>query len=147
MAQVKAVPDGFTTVTPLLNLKDAAAAIELYMKAFGADVLSHHMTLDGKIMMAELKIGNAIVRVAEAIKDAPTQCALQLYVDNADAWWARATEAGLSLVVPLQDMFWGDRMGVVRDDFGTSWTIATHIEDVSPDELHRRAAEVALKSK
>ena len=147
MAQVKAVPDGFTTVTPFLNIKNAAAAIELYKKAFGAEVREKFENPEGKVMMCELQIGTSIVRVSDAIKDAPTQSGLSLYVDNADAWWQRATDAGLDVVVPLQDMFWGDRFGALRDSYGNMWTIATHIEDVPHDEALRRAAAHAMKSK
>lgn len=147
MAQVKAVPDGFHTVTPMLNLVNATAAIELYKKAFGAEVRMTAPSPDGKIMMCELQIGNSMIRISDAIKDAPTSTNLSLYVDNADAWWTRATEAGMTVVVPLQDMFWGDRFGMVRDSFGTSWAIATHIEDVAPDEAIRRAAASAMKTK
>jgi PhnB protein len=147
MAQVKAVPDGYTTVTPFLNITNAAAAIELYKKAFGAEVREMFSTPDGKVIMAEIKIGNALVRISDAIKEPPTQSGLSLYVDNADAWWARATAAGLEVSVPLQDMFWGDRFGRLRDSYGNMWTIATHIEDVSHDETMRRAAAAAMSSK
>ncbi len=146
MAQVKAVPDGYQTVTPFLNIKNAAAAIELYQKAFGAEVRESYASPDGKIMMCELQIGTSVVRVSDAIKDAPTQSGMSLYVDNADAWWQRAVDAGLDVVVPLQDMFWGDRFGAVRDSFGNTWSIATHIEDVSREEGLRRAAAHAMKS-
>ncbi|CAN5923503.1 VOC family protein [soil metagenome] len=147
MAQVKAVPDGLQTVTPFLNIKNAAEAIELYKKAFGAEVRESYSNPDGKIMMCELQIGTSVVRVSDAIKDAPTQSGLSLYVENADAWWQRAIDAGLEVVMPLQDMFWGDRFGAVRDPFGNMWSIATHIEDVSHEEGLRRAAAHAMKSK
>ena len=147
MAQVKAVPDGFQTVTPFLNITNAAAAIELYQKAFGAEVRESFSGPDGKIMMCELQIGTSVVRISDAIKDAPTSSGLSLYVDNADAWWQRAVDAGLEIAVPLQDMFWGDRFGMLRDSHGNSWAIATHIEDVSREEAMRRAAAHAMKSK
>ena len=146
MAQVKAVPEGFTTVTPFLNIKGAAEAIEFYKKAFGAEQRRVHKGPNGLIMNAELMIGNAVVRLADALKDPPTQSSLSLYVDNADAWWKRAVDAGCEVVVPLATMFWGDKWGLVKDRFGTRWSIAQHVEDVSEDELHRRAATMAPPS-
>lgn len=147
MAQVKAVPEGYQTVTPLLNIKNAALAIELYKKAFGAEVREIYASPDGTIMMCELQVGSSIVRISDAIRDAVTSSSLSLYVENADAWWQRAVDAGLEVVMPLQDMFWGDRFGAVRDPFGTTWSIATRIEDVSREEGLRRAAAHALKSR
>ena len=146
MAQVKAVPDGFSTVTPFFNIKGAAAAIEFYKKAFGAEEINRFTLPDSTlIMMSQIKIGNSFIRIADAIKDPPTQSSNHLSVEHADVWWKRAVDAGCKVVMPLADMFWGSRFGIVEDTFGNRWSIAQHIEDVSPEELSKRAAE-AMKT-
>jgi PhnB protein len=143
MAQVKAVPDGFRTVTVDLNLKGAAEAIEFYQQAFGAE--EHRPPMPGPnntVMHAELKIGNSIVMLADAMMGPPTQSSCHLYVEDADAWWKRATAAGAQVVLAIHDAFWGDRYGVLSDRWGNRWGIATHQEDVSPEVMQRRFEEM-----
>ncbi len=142
---IKAIPDGFTTVTPFLNIKGAADAIELYKKAFGAEEQFRHRTPSGAIAIAVLKIGNGMIRVSDAVQDAPTSAGIALYVENADAAWKRATGAGLEVVFDLRDMFFGDRFGIVKDAYGNRWSIAQHIKDVSPEEIAKLAPE-AMKA-
>ena len=141
MAQVKAVPDGYGTATPFLNIKGAADAIDLYTKAFGAEERARMAGPNGVIMHAEIKIGNSVIMIAEAMMNPPTQSSIHLYVDDVDSWWKRATATGMTVAMPLADMFWGDRYGVLSDKFGNRWAIATHKEDVSEADMGVRAAE------
>ena len=138
---VKPIPEGFHTVTPFLNLKDCDKAIEFYKKAFGAEDRGIFPGPDGKIMHADLQIGNSHVYLSEAMMQPPTQSSIWLYVNDADAWFDRAVKAGAQVRMPLADMFWGDRWGVVTDSYGNSWSIATHKEDLSPEEMKRRGDE------
>ncbi len=142
MSQVKPIPDGYQTVTPAISVKGAAEAIDFYKRAFGAEEKREHAPgPNDSIMHAELKIGSSIVIVADALGAPPTQSSCHLYVEDADAWWKRATAAGAKVVLPIQDMFWGDRYGVVLDPWGNRWAIASHREDVPPNEMKKRVAE------
>lgn len=145
MAQVKAVPEGYSTVTPFMNIKGTAEAIDFYKKAFGAEERNRMAAPDGTIMHAEIKIGSSIVMLGEAVRNAPTQSSHHIYVDDADALWKRATDAGAQVTMPLQDMFWGDRYGVLTDKWGNRWAIATHKEDISHAEMQKRGIE-AMKN-
>jgi uncharacterized glyoxalase superfamily protein PhnB len=148
MAQVKPIPDGYSTVTPLLNIKGAAEAIEFYKKAFGAEERGGRMMgPNNAIMHAEIKIGNSLIMVGDVIMNPPTQSSIHLYVDDADAWWKRATAAGAQIAMPIGDMFWGDRYGVLTDKWGNRWAIGTHKEDVQPAEMQKRAAEAMKQMK
>jgi PhnB protein len=148
------VPPGFHTVTPHLVIRGAAEAIEFYKKAFGAVEIMRMAGPDGKsIGHAEIKIGDSIVFLADEWPGqalaAPenfggTTVSLSLYVPSADATFNQAVAAGAKPTMPLMNMFWGDRFGKVTDPFGHEWAIATHIEDVPPDEMAKRAA-VAMK--
>jgi PhnB protein len=147
---VKPVPEGYSTVTPYLTLDDANAAIEFYKRAFGAEEKVRMPGPDGKIMHAELQIGNSMVMLSDYLPDMggnPTAkilggspVNLMLYVENADEFYDRAVLAGAESTMPLADMFWGDRFGKVKDPYGLTWMISTHIEDVSPEEMDKRAA-------
>lgn len=145
---VSPIPDGFHTVTPYLVVKDAAKAIEFYKKAFGAEEIVRMPGPDGKVMHAELRIGTSMVMLGDEHPDygatGPTgeqrYASFHLYVPNADAAFKRAIDCGCTMKVPLMDMFWGDRFGKLVDPFGHHWSIATHVEDVSPEECARRAA-------
>lgn len=145
---VQPVPEGFTTVTPHLVVRDAAAALDFYKKAFGA-VERFRMPMGGKIGHAEFQIGGSIVMLAdefEGMSSAPQGSSpvnIHLYVPDADAVFRRATSAGASVKMPMTDMFWGDRYGAVTDPFGHCWSIATHVKDLSPEEIGR-AAEAAM---
>lgn len=138
---VKAIPEGFTTVTPTLILNDAAKAIELYKQAFGAKEL-YRMEAPGKkkIMHACIMIGNAKLFLADAGPKgegcgSPSDSSFYLYLDDVDTVFKQAKKAGLEEQFAVQDMFWGDRMGCVNDHFGIKWTLATHVRDVSPQEM------------
>jgi uncharacterized glyoxalase superfamily protein PhnB len=141
MAKVNAVPPGYHTVTPFLNLKGAAEAIEFYKKAFGAEERARMPGPNNMVMHAEIKIGDSIVMMSDAMQMPPTQSSTHLYVDDCDAFWQRATAAGCKVEMPLADMFWGDRYGVVSDRWGNRWSIATHKEDVSPSDMQQRMSD------
>ena len=148
---VSFMPPGSHTVTPHLVIKDAAGAIEFYKKAFGATEIMRMPGPDGKgIMHAEIKIGDSMIYIAGQWPNshlAPpdqlggTTVALHLYVKDADATFNQAVAAGGKVSMPLMNMFWGDRFGKVTDPFGHEWSIATHVEDVPPEEMGKRAAE------
>jgi uncharacterized glyoxalase superfamily protein PhnB len=144
MAKVEAVPTEFHSVTPFLNIKGASDAIEFYKKAFGAQERTRMPGPNGGVMHAEIKIGDSIVMLSDAMQQPPTQAALHLYVDDCDALWQRATAAGCKVEMPIADMFWGDRYGVVSDKWGNRWSIASHREDVAPADMKKRM-EDAMK--
>lgn len=137
---MSAIPEGFTTVTPTLIVNGAAEAIELYKEAFGAKELYRMESANKeKIMHANIMIGNSNVFIADVD---PSMCASQpsvstfyVYLDDVDNALDQAKQAGLEALFPATDMFWGDRMGSVKDRFGMTWTLATHVHDVSPEEL------------
>jgi uncharacterized glyoxalase superfamily protein PhnB len=138
---VKPIPDGFHAVTPYLTARGAAKVIEFLKKAFGAETVFEPMKRpDGLIMHAELKIGDSRVMVADANEQCqPTQAQLYLYVPNTDATYQRALAAGATSTMAPADMFYGDRSASVKDSSGNTWFIATHKEDVAPQELAKRA--------
>ena len=149
MAQAKKpVPEGYHTLTPGLTLDNAAQTLEWYKKALGAEEVARHLGPDGKIMHAELKIGDSRFMVNDAMPGSKgpkayggSPVTLWLYVDNSDALFNRAVAAGAKVQMPVSDQFWGDRGGVVSDPEGYHWWIATRKEDLSPAELEQRAAE------
>ncbi len=138
MSKVNPIPAGHTTVTPFLNVKGAAEAIDFYKKAFGAEEIARMHGPNNSIVHAEIKIGNALIMLSDAIMNTPTASSMHLYVEDCDAWWSRATAAGCKIEMPIADMFWGDRYGVLSDRFGNRWAIATHKEDLSPEEMRKR---------
>ncbi len=147
-SNVSAVPAGFHTVTPSLIVSDPDAAIRLYGRAFGAEEVMCLRSADGKVMHAEVKIGDSIVMLGGEWPDwgmkAPlpkhVSSALMIYLPDVDAGFRRAVDAGCVALMPPANMFWGDRYGRVLDPFGHVWGLATHVEDVSPEECARRAA-------
>jgi len=148
---VKPIPDGYHSVTPYLILSDAGDAIEFYKKALGAAEVFRMPTPDGKIGHAEIRIGNSNIMLADEYPDmgyvsptalGGTPVSILLYVENADRLYDRAVKAGATVIKPIADQFYGDRSGTVKDPFGHVWTIATHIEDVSPEEMNRRFEEM-----
>ncbi|MGH2626197.1 MAG: VOC family protein [Anaerolineales bacterium] len=154
MARAKSyLPEGAQTLTPDLAINNGAAAkaIDFYKKAFGAREVSRAPSPDGKfIMHAHLQIGDSVLFLADNIPQPgagtqptspPAGVVLNLFVEDADAVFERALKAGAETVMPLADMFWGDRYGHLRDPLGHVWAIATHKEDVSPEEAQRRSAE------
>ena len=144
----KTVPEGYHTITPQLTLDDAASTIDWYKRAFGADELGRGLGPDGKIMHAELRIGDSRFMVNDVMPGAKgpasfggSPASLWIYVDNSDALFNRAVEAGAEVQVPIDDQFWGDRAGAVADPAGYTWWIATHAEDLTKEEIQERAAE------
>jgi PhnB protein len=151
---VKPVPEGYHTVTPYLIIKGAAQALEFYKRAFGAQELFRMADPSGKIGHAEMQIGDSRVMLADEHPEmghrgpsspGATPVSLLLYVPDVDALAAQAIAAGASVSRPVQDQFYGDRSGTVIDPFGHVWTIATHKEDLAPEEMKRRA-EAAMKA-
>jgi PhnB protein len=148
MADVKPIPEGYHSVTPYLICDGAADAIEYYKKAFGATEL-FRMDHDGKIGHAELKIGDSPIMLADEYPQmgyrspkalGGTPVSIMIYVPDVDTVYKQAMAAGGTEVKPLQDQFYGDRSGTLTDPFGHVWTIATHKEDVSMEEMNRRMA-------
>lgn len=151
MANVQPIPDGFHTITPYLIVDGAEAAIELYRKALGAEVLRVHKMPDGKVINAQMQIGNSIIMLNDEWPDygalgpkkiGGTAVTIHLYVEDVDKLWQQAIDAGFVPSMPLGNQSWGDRYGSLTDPYGHSWSMATHIEDVSPEELARRMAEM-----
>ena len=142
----KAVPEGYHTITPQLTLDDAPRAIDWYKKALGAEEVSRSTSPDGKIMHAELKIGDSIIFINDEFQGmaaAPTpgvtpSTYLFLYTEDVDSVYNRAVSMGSKVTMPLDNMFWGDRYGKVMDPFGHQWGVAQHVEDVAPDDMKRR---------
>jgi PhnB protein len=151
----KPIPDGYHTVTPHIVLDDCAKAIEFYGRAFGAEKLLVMPGPGGGVVHAEIKVGDSIVMLSDEMPPMPGQPgiyrspkaaglatgALFLYVRDADASFDRAIKAGCTVRSPMTDMFWGDRYGQVIDPFGHTWALATHVEDLSPEEIGQRQAE------
>lgn len=155
MANVKPIPEGYHSLTPYLVIDGAAKALEYYKKAFGATEL-FRMDHEGKIAHAEMKIGDspfmlsdgdpeAGFRDPKAIGGSPV--GLMIYVNDVDTIFKQAIDAGGTEVKPLQDQFYGDRSGTLTDPFGHIWTVATHKEDVTPEEIDKRMAAMAAGGK
>jgi len=149
MSAVKPIPEGYHSVTPHLAIRGAAKALEFYAKALGAEEVFRMPGPGGTIMHAEMRIGDSVVMLGEECPDmgaaAPptiggSPVSLLLYVRDVDASCARAASAGCTVEMPPTDMFWGDRYAKLKDPFGHKWGMATHKEDVSPDEMARRLA-------
>ena len=152
---VKAIPEGYHTVTPYLICMGAAAALDYYKKAFGATERMRMAGPDGKIGHAELEIGDSVIMLADEAPDMQAFCpstiggtpvSIVLYVTDVDTVFNRALAGGATQIHPLKDRFYGDRTGTLLDPFGHMWTIATHKEDVPPEEMQRRA-EAEAKAK
>ncbi|HTS63865.1 MAG TPA: VOC family protein [Candidatus Acidoferrales bacterium] len=145
---VKPVPEGYHTATPYLTVHDAAKAIDFYKQAFGASEIMRMQGPNGKIGHAELRIGDSVVMLADEMPGSDMKspqslggsCAgVFLYVTDVDTTYNKAVAAGAKSTMPLADQFWGDRFGKLTDPFGHSWALATHKENVAPDEMKRRA--------
>jgi uncharacterized glyoxalase superfamily protein PhnB len=137
---VKPIPDGYHSVTPYLVVQGAATLIEFLKRAFEATETFRMAHQDGTVMHAEVKIGDSIVMMGEARGDhKPIPACIYLYVNDADAVYKRALQAGATSQMEPTDQFYGDRHGGVMDPVGNLWWIATHVEDVAPEELKRRA--------
>ena len=140
---VKPIPEGYHTVTPYLVVDGAEKVIRFMKEAFGAQpVFEPMMRPDGKVMHAEFKIGDSVVMISDASERAKaTSTMLHLYVPNVDAVYEKAVKAGGTSVMEPSDQFYGDRSGGVKDPAGNQWHIGTHVEDVAPAELKKRAVE------
>jgi PhnB protein len=154
MNKVKPIPEGYHTATPYLSVRNAAQAIEFYKQAFGATETMRFPGPDGKIGHAEIRIGDSPIMLGDEYPDMEflsplsrggTTVHLHLYVEDVDARVAKAVAAGGKLKRPVQDQFYGDRTGTIEDPFGHVWHIATHKEDLSEQELHRRAQKAMEK--
>lgn len=150
MSQVKPIPEGMSTVTPHLVCAGAAEAIEFYKRAFQAEEVLRLPDPGGKLMHAQIRIGNSALMLVDEYPDCGclgpgalkgSAVTLHLYVEDADSFFARAVAAGATVTMPLEDMFWGDRYGKLVDPFGHHWSVATHIRDMTPEEI-----EQAMKS-
>jgi PhnB protein len=148
---VSPIPGHLHTVTPRLVVRDGAAAIAFYSRAFGAEELGDRFTgPNAEVIHAEIQIGDSVVMITEDAADGPigspdrlgglVSCVMSLYWENVDAAWDRAVSAGAEVIYPLEDQFYGERGGRLRDPFGQQWMMSQHIEDVSAEEMSRRAA-------
>lgn len=153
MTSVKPIPDGYHSLTPYLIVTDSRQAMDLYNKVFDAELLE--TICDGKqVLHAEVKIGDSVLMLSDENPDwdqrSPlsfrgTPVSLYFYVADVDGVFARALEYGFEVVMPVTDMFWGDRFAQVKDPFGHLWSLATHIEDLTPDEIKRRQQQFAAE--
>lgn len=148
---VKPIPEGWTEVTPYLIVRDGSRAIAFYKKAFGARELYRIPMPDGRVGHAEMQIGGARFMLADEAPEmgakAPpriggTPVSLLLYTTDVDACFAKAVELGAKVIAPVENKFYGDRAGVLEDPFGHKWAVATHVEDVSPEDMARRMKEM-----
>jgi len=144
------IPTGFSTLTPHLVIKGAAKAIDFYKRAFGAEEMNRMPMPDGRLMHACVKIGNSMLMLCDEFPEhncgnsaspetiGKTHATIHMYVEDVDQAYKRAVDAGATAAMPPQDMFWGDRYGQVVDPFGQPWSIATHKEDLTHDEMMKK---------
>lgn len=151
MTQVEAIPKGYHTVTPYMTIRDCAKAIEFYKEAFGAVETLRLNGPEGKVMHAEIKIGDSILMMTDENieyknigpeKLGGSPISVLLYVENVDELFNRAVKAGATVIHEVKQEFFGDRMGTLKDPFGHTWSIGTHVEDVSPEEIEKRMKEM-----
>jgi PhnB protein len=153
---VKPIPEGYHTLTPSLTVRNAERAIEFYKQAFGAEVRGGVAKgPDGKVMHAELKIGDSVIMLSDEYPEFGSKSpqsigdsgmGLHIYLDNVDAAFDRAVKAGASVEMPVMDQFWGDRYGKLKDPFGHKWSMATHVRDMSQDEMEKGMDEAFAKA-
>ena len=155
MANVSPIPQGYHSITPYLFIQGASSAIDYYKKVFGAEERMRMPGPDGRVMHAELQIGDSIVMLADENPEMGAKSpktiggaasSLHVYVRDVDTTTQTAVEAGGQLIRPVKNQFYGDRSGSIIDPFGHIWSIATHIEDVSPEEMNKRMAKMATQS-
>jgi PhnB protein len=146
----KPIPPGAHTLTPTITVHNAVEAIEFYKKAFGAKEEDRFVSPDGKIMHAKITIGDSALMLNDEnpnwqVKSPKTlggtASGIYIYIENVDEVFDRAVKAGAQVIMPVTDQFWGDRMGAIYDPFGHKWSIATHIEDLSHEEIQKRGAQ------
>jgi len=153
--KVNPVPSGFHTLTPHLVVNDSRKAAEFYKKAFGAEILGLAEGPDGKVIHAAARIGDSMFMFNDEFPDygvlsplaskTKSPVTVHIYVEEADEMFAQAQAAGAEITMPLADQFWGDRYGTLQDPFGHHWAIATHIKDMSPDEMKKAMDEAMAK--
>jgi PhnB protein len=150
MGKVKAIPEGYHVVTPYLTVRNAAQAIDFYNKAFGAEQTVRMDSPDGKVMHAEIRIGDSIIMLGDENPQTGSTspqtlngstAGIMLYCENVDQAFERAVKAGAKATMPPADMFWGDRMGNLVDPFGHKWSLGQHVRDVSPAEMAQAQQE------
>ena len=150
----KPIPEGYHTLTPYMTVRNAARAIEFYKQAFGAEERGVMKDPSGKVMHAELKIGDSVVMLADEFPEfgslspqsiGGSPLGLHIYTENVDAAFDRAVKAGAQVEMPVSDQFWGDRYGKLKDPFGHKWSIATHVKDMSADEMKRSMDDAMSK--
>jgi len=155
MAKVDPIPQGYHSVTPYLFIKGAANALDFYKKVFGATERVRMPGPNGRVMHAEVQIGDSIVMLADEHPEMGARSpqsvggassSLHVYVQDVDSIAKKAVEAGAQLARPVQDQFYGDRSGTIIDPFGHMWSIATHIEDVAPEEMKKRMAKAVSQA-
>jgi PhnB protein len=150
---VQPIPDGYHRVTPRIVVSDGAAAIDFYRRAFGAEEVGDRFTdPSGRLIHGVVRMGDSMVAITDDAGDGPVAapervdslvtCVLLLYWEDVDAAWAQALDAGATVIFELHDQFYGERGGRLRDPFGQQWMMSQHIEDVGPEEMARRAAEL-----
>jgi PhnB protein len=151
---VQAIPKGYHTITPFMTVRDAARAIEFYKQAFGAKEKGVMKGPDGKVMHAELVIGDSIIMLADEFPEfgslspqstGGSGTGLHIYIEDVDSAFDRAVKAGATVEMPVADMFWGDRYGKLRDPFGHKWSIGTHKADLSMEEMKKGMDEAMAK--
>ena len=153
MPNVRAIPEGYHSISPSLTCRDAARAIDFYKRVFGASEIMRMPGPGGKVGHAELRIGDSVIFVSDPFPgmSAASESGgapviyLFLYTEDVDSVFNRAVQAGCRVDMPLADMFWGDRFGKITDPFGHQWGLATHVEDVAPEEMKRRSEEWTKK--
>jgi PhnB protein len=151
---VKPIPEGYHTLTPFLTVRNAERAIEFYKQAFGAQERGVAKGPDGKVMHAEVKIGDSVIMLSDEYPEfgslspqsvGGSPMGLHIYIENVDAAFDRAVKAGAQVEMPVMDQFWGDRYGKLKDPFGHKWSIATHVKDMSADEMKRSMDDAMFK--
>ena len=150
-SDVKRIPDGYHTVTPSIAVTSGVAALEFYKRALGAEIVNSMTTPDGSMLAhAEIRIGDSIIFVSDEYPDMDhkspatlggSPVSFYLYVEDADASFDKAVAAGATSVRPMQDMFWGDRLGTVADPYGHKWTFSTHVKDMTLEEVEEASKE------
>jgi PhnB protein len=144
---VKPIPEGYHTISPYLAVEDATKAIDFYQRAFGAKERVRMPTPEGKVAHAELEIGDSVVMLSDPFPQSGSKPPKELggatgsifmYVEDVDATVKQAVDAGATITMDIEDQFWGDRFGSIADPFGHTWSIATHVEDLSPEEIAER---------
>lgn len=149
--RVTPIPPGFHTLTPHLTVRNASEALEFYKKAFGAEVLHVSHMPDGRVMHASIRVGDSMLMLNDEMPEhgalsplstGGSGVTLHIYTENVDDSFARAVSAGATVKMPLADQFWGDRYGLVSDPYGFQWSLATHVRELSPQEMEREQEKV-----